>query len=240
MVLEYDGTNYCGWQAQKNGVAVQSVLEKCLAKILGKRAPVTASGRTDAGVHALGQVVNVKAAFPMDDKSLLMALNSMLPDDIAIKSVATVSSDFHAIKDALRKKYRYVILNSRVPSPLMARTSWRVPVALDVNRMKKSAAVLVGEHDFRSFMGPRSSIKSTVRNIISLSVKKRGEQILVDVTANGFLKYMVRRIVGTLVEAGKGKLAHDDIGRILDAADRTMAGPTAPAHGLCLVEVFYS
>jgi len=239
MVLEYDGTNYCGFQTQKNGVTIQSVLEKSFAKILGKRVPIIASGRTDAGVHAVGHVFNIKAEFPMDDGRLLMGINSILPNDIAVKSAKTVDNSFHARKDAKWKKYRYVIINSKVPSPLQARTSWRVPVPLDVKSMQKAAAYLLGEHDFFSFMGKRSSVKTTVRNIISLTVKKTGERIVVEIAANGFLKYMVRIIIGTLVEVGKGSFTPADIKKILKAKNRNVAGPTAPPHGLCLVEVSY-
>ena len=239
MVLEYDGTNYCGFQTQKNGVTIQSVLEKSFAKILGKRIPIIASGRTDAGVHAVGHVFNIKAEFPMDDGRLLMGINSILPKDIAVKSAKTVDNSFHARKDAKWKRYRYVIINSKVPSPLQARTSWRVPVPLDVKAMQEAAACLVGEHDFLSFMGKRSSVKTTVRNIISLTVKKTGERLIVEIVANGFLKYMVRIIVGTLVEVGKGNLSPADVKKILKAKDRNIAGPTAPPHGLCLIEVSY-
>jgi tRNA pseudouridine38-40 synthase len=239
MVLEYDGTNYCGFQTQKNGVTIQSVLEKSFAKILGKRVPIIASGRTDAGVHAVGHVFNIKAEFPMDDGRLLMGINSILPGDIAVKSVKTVDKSFHARRDAKWKRYRYVIINSKVPSPLQARTSWRVPVPLDVKKMRDAAKTLVGEHDFRSFMGKRSSVKTTVRNIISLTVKKTGARIVVDVTANGFLKYMVRIIVGTLVEVGKGSLLPGGVKKVLAGKERANAGPTAPPHGLCLVEVGY-
>ena len=239
MVLEYDGTNYCGFQMQKNGITIQSVLEKSFAKILGKRVPIIASGRTDSGVHAVGHVFNIKAEFPMDDGRLLMGINSILPNDIAVKSVKTVDKQFHARRDALWKKYRYSIINSKVPSPLQVRTSWRVPVPLDLKSMQKAAARLSGKHDFRSFMGKRSSVKTTVRNIISLTVKKTGERIVVDVVANGFLKYMVRIIVGTLVEVGKGNLSPAAVTKILRATDRNLAGPTAPPNGLCLIEVGY-
>ena len=239
MVLEYDGTNYCGFQMQKNGVTIQSVLEKAFAKILGKRIPIIASGRTDAGVHAAGHVFNIKAQFPMEDGRLLMGINSLLPDDVAVKSAQTVDNKFHSRKDAKWKKYRYTIINSKVPSPLQARTSWRVPVPLDIKSMQNAATNLLGEHDFFSFMGKRSSVKTTVRNIISLSVKKTGERLVVEIVANGFLKYMVRIIVGTLIEVGKGSMSPGDITKILKAKDRNSAGPTAPPHGLCLIEVSY-
>ena len=239
MVLEYDGTNYCGFQTQKNGITIQSVLEKSFEKILGKRIPIIASGRTDAGVHAVGHAFNIKAPFPMDDGRLLMGINSILPKDIAVKSVKTVDNAFHARKDAKWKKYRYVIINSKIPSPLQARTSWRVPVPLDLKSMQKAATYIVGKHDFRSFMGKRSSVKTTVRNIISLSVKKTGDRLVVEIVGNGFLKYMVRIIVGTLIEVAKGSLSPADVKKILTANDRTVAGPTAPPHGLCLIEVGY-
>lgn len=239
MILEYDGTNYCGWQTQTNGVTVQAVMEKCIGKIIGRKVHVTASGRTDSGVHALGQVVNVKTFFPMDDLSFSRALNSMLPKDIAVKKIETVPEDFSSLKNARWKKYRYVIYENSVPSPLLARTSWYMPVALDIRRMRSAGAVLVGEHDFASFMGARSSAKTTIRNITALSLRKKGENLILEITGSGFLKYMVRNIVGTLVEAGKGRFTAKDVKEILTAKNRKTAGPTAPPHGLFLVEVGY-
>ena len=218
---------------------MQSVLEDCIEKILGKKHHVIASGRTDSGTHALGQVASVKGSFPMEDEKVMLALNSLLPEDIAVKSAQTVPMDFHANKNALWKTYRYTIFNSRVRSPLMARTAWRVPVKLNVRAMRKACGYFLGEHDFKSFMGPRSTIKTTVRNIIRMSVKKEGETITVEITANGFLKQMVRNIVGTLVETGRGMIEPADIEKIIESKNRKNAGPTAPAHGLCLVEVIY-
>ncbi|MBI5178350.1 MAG: tRNA pseudouridine(38-40) synthase TruA [Nitrospinae bacterium] len=239
LIVEYDGTNYCGWQSQAKGVSIQSLIEKAIGKILGKRSPALASGRTDAGVHAHAQPVNVRGHFPMDDATLLRALNSMLPPDIAIKSALTVAPDFHAIRNAKWKTYRYQIWNSTEKSALNARTAWHVVSPLNLAAMKKGAAAMVGKHDFSSFQGAHSSIKGTVRTIISLEIKRRDELMTVEVTANGFLKQMVRNIVGTLVEMGRGRMEPERMKEIISAKDRTKAGPTAPPQGLFLVNVEY-
>lgn len=239
MVVEYDGTDYNGWQSQINGVSIQSAIEKQFKKMLGKRVPVIASGRTDAGVHAMGQVVHVRGAFPIDDARLLRALNSFLPFDISIRSLETVSDKFHAIRDAKWKLYRYIIHNSPVPSALCRRTSWFMPTKINLRKMRSAAKLLVGKHDFVSFMSSGSSVRGTVREIISLDIKKRGEMVIIEAKANGFLKHMVRNIVGTLVEIGRDRMPEDAMAKILAAKDRRKAGPAAPGRGLFLVEVNY-
>ncbi len=239
MVIEYDGTDYCGWQNQANGVTIQSVIEQCVIKMVGKKTHVGASGRTDSGVHALGQVANVKARFPVDDETLVIALNSMLPPDIKIQSARTVSNDFHAIKNAKKKTYQYMMLNRKTPSALSARTAWHVPNKLSIIKMRKAAKMLLGKHDFVSFMGRNSSVKTTVREIFSIEIRRKGDMIIFDVTGNGFLKHMVRIIVGTLVEIGKGRFSVDDMKKIIKARSRKAAGLTAPAKGLLLKEVIY-
>lgn len=239
MVLEYDGAAYAGFQAQKKDKTVQSVLEAALMKMMGERVPIVASGRTDAGVHAWAQPVSARAHFPTDDANMLKALNSMLPHDVAVKSLETVPLDFNARRDAKWKHYRYVINNAKIRSPLRDRQAWHVPARLDLAEMRAAAAVLVGEHDFTTFMGSNSSVKTTVRNIISAELKRHGDLITLDITGNGFLRQMVRNIAGTLVEIGRGRMKADDMKTMLKAKDRKKAGRTAPAHALFLMEVGY-
>ncbi|MBI3794258.1 MAG: tRNA pseudouridine(38-40) synthase TruA [Nitrospinae bacterium] len=239
LTLEFDGTDYMGWQFQAKGATVQSVLEDAVQRILGKRAPIVASGRTDSGVHVLAQVASVRGHFPLDDKGLQRALNAMLPPQIAVTKAETMPPNFHALKDAKWKKYRYVVYNSEVKSPMLHRTSWHIIAPLKISDMRRAAAALVGKKDFASFMGSNSSVKTSIRNIISLDVKKRGKMVFIEVTANGFLRQMVRNIAGTLVEMGRGRIRPEAMKEILDAKDRRKAGPTAPPQGLFLVEVGY-
>lgn len=239
LTLEYDGTGYLGWQAQARGSTVQTALEEAIRKILGKRSPVVASGRTNSGVHALAQVANVRGHFPMDDATLLRALNSMLPPEIAVTDVRTMPAAFHAQKDAIWKKYRYQIHNSDVKSPLAHRTSWHIIAPLDLKGMREAAGRLVGRHDFASFMAAHSAVKSSVRNVVSLEINRRGKTVVIEITADGFLRQMVRNIAGTLVEVGRGRIKPEMMRGILEAKDRRKAGPTAPPQGLFLVEAGY-
>jgi len=240
MVVEYDGTDYAGWQTQKNGLAVQQVIEEKLSILVVKRMKIVGSGRTDSGVHAMGQVFSVKARFTMDDERLLFAMNSLLPKDISIVSVETVDDDFHALRDSKWKRYRYFVYNSRTRSALNRKTTWFVPVGLNIKEMEKASKVLEGHHDFKSFQGRNSSVKTTDRNIISISIIKRDDGMIVfDVIGEGFLRNMVRIIVGTLIEVGRGEMKADEMKKILEAKTRKSAGPTAPSHGLFLVEVGY-
>ncbi|MFQ5912750.1 MAG: tRNA pseudouridine(38-40) synthase TruA [Nitrospinota bacterium] len=240
LTLEYDGSNYHGWQLQSNAPTVQGALLKAMEKVLGERPQVCVSGRTDAGVHALGQVVNFKVNTRLRPDELQRALNTNLPRDIAIKRAENVPCDFHAQYSAAAKAYKYVILNRASPSPLLARYSWHVRHPLDVSAMREGARHLMGTHDFRAFWGRVSSSPRTpVRTIEELTVSQWGDTIEIRVQADGFLRYMVRNITGTLVEGGKGKIPPSRVKGILDSKDRTQAGPTAPPQGLFLVEVLY-
>jgi tRNA pseudouridine38-40 synthase len=243
--IEYDGTGFNGWQAQndKNRVrpqrTIQQTIETVLNTILQEDIRLIGSGRTDSGVHALGQVANFRTRSAMPLRQIQRALNGLLPGDIVITSVKEVSPGFHSRYDASSKIYRYSILNcphNRVFSRLY---QCHIAYGLDHKLMKKAAHALTGRKDFRSFQASDKKDRGSVRDIRGLSVKRQGHIINIDIEADGFLYNMVRNIVGTLIEIGKGRLAPGRIGDILDAKDRRMAGPTAPAKGLCLMRVRY-
>ena len=234
LTIAYDGTNYAGWQIQKNARAVQGIIEKALRKVLNENVKLIGAGRTDSGVHAKGQVANFKSKKDFT----LTALNANLPEDIAIIKIKRVRENFHSRFDAKGKVYRYMILNSRIGDPLARRFCWRVPWPLDVSRMKKEANTLIGKHDFKAFQA-KSVIKNTVRTIKRLNIKKKGRFVTIDIEANGFLYNMVRNIVGTLVEIGRGYFPKGSMKRILHSRSRRQAGPTAPAQGLTLLRVLY-
>ncbi|WP_307400832.1 tRNA pseudouridine(38-40) synthase TruA [Desulfofundulus luciae] len=243
LTIAYDGTNYHGFQEQRGTglVTIQEVLEKCLRRLAGREIRVTGAGRTDAGVHARGQVVNFDAcgwSIPTD--RIVLALNGMLPRDIAALKAEEVGPEFHARYSALAKTYRYTIYNSRIPSPFWRLYSHFVPRPLDVEAMAQAAQKLVGTHDFASFQAAGSPIKNTVRTLFAVDVFREGiELVHLTFRGNGFLYNMVRIMVGTLIEVGLGKRDPDDIPAILAARDRTRAGPTAPPEGLCLERVEY-
>ncbi|MGP0629560.1 tRNA pseudouridine(38-40) synthase TruA [Nitrospina sp. 32_T5] len=239
LLLEYEGSQYHGWQFQPNGITIQEVLEKRLETITGRKTPVVGSGRTDSGVHAEGQVAHFNTISKMTPRQFLKALNSLLPHDIVVKAVEEVDSGFHARKSATRKIYRYTLLNRDYPSALRCKQAHYVAQPLKIVAMRNAARHLVGKHDFKSFQGAGCEAKSTVREVFDLTVRKRGDWIEFSVDGNGFLKHMVRNLVGTLIEVGYGRIEPDAILEILKARDRRQAGPTAPARGLCLVEVFY-
>jgi len=239
LTIEYDGTGYHGWQRQENALSVQEVLEKALSKLTGSEVVLTSSGRTDTGVHALGQVANFFTQSTIPAERISLAVNNLLPDDIVVKKSEEVPPDFHSRFSATGKKYRYLIYNSRIPSAFMRNRAYHVYEALDLEAMKKASQYFLGEHDFAGFMASGSSVKTTVRTIYDVSLEKSGDLIEFQITGSGFLYNMVRIIAGTLVEVGKGKIRPDDIKGILESRDRTLAGITAPAHGLYLVEVYY-
>lgn len=240
LVLEYDGSHYHGWQRQKGLLTVQEVVESRLAIMLNRKVSVRASGRTDAGVHALGQVINFYAETRLKPEDFLKGLNSLLPEDIVVISAEEVDHSFHARFSAIKKTYLYRIWNSPLPSALMRRYSWHVPYELDLDAMREGISHLIGLHDFAAFMASGSSVKSTVRNLYKGGVEKRGnEELIFFFEANGFLRHMVRIMVGTLVEVGRGKKRPGDIPEILESKDRNRAGATAPAHGLYLARVVY-
>jgi len=239
ITIEYDGTAYCGWERQKNGVAIQEVLEKAVRGVTGKDSTVYASGRTDAGVHALGQVAHFGTPSDLPTERFLLALNAHLPNDIVVKRLEDAAPGFHARYDAKSKIYRYTILNSRIGSALNRDRVYQSWPQLDEQAMAKAAEHLVGEHDFRSFTSEARVKKNTERTILALDVRREGETVTVTVEATGFLYNMVRAIVGTLMDVGRGKTAPDDLPKILQARDRARAGQNAPARGLCLMGVKY-
>lgn len=243
LTIAYDGTNYHGFQEQRGTglVTVQEVLEKCLSRLVGREVRVIGAGRTDAGVHARGQVVNFDACgWNIPTERIVLALNGMLPRDIAALKAEEVGPEFHARYSALAKIYRYTIYNSRIPSPFWRLYSHFVPRPLDVQAMARAAQRLVGTHDFASFQAAGSPVKHTVRTLFSADVCREGKELVhLTFRGDGFLYNMVRIMVGTLIEVGLGKRDPDDIPAILAARDRTRAGPTAPPEGLCLERVEY-
>jgi tRNA pseudouridine38-40 synthase len=244
LILAYDGTDFVGWQRQASGRSVQALLEDALSQI--ERAPVTVvgAGRTDAGVHALGQVASVSLTHGLDAAVLRRALNATLPPDLRVVAVESALPDFNARFAAQTKTYRYRLICGEFISPFDRKFAWHLPLSLDVNRMKRAAAHLEGRHDFAAFQSAGSDVSTTERTVIASQVTtgtKTGdtEEVQYEVTGDGFLRHMVRAIVGTLVEVGSGRLQPDDLQQILLSRDRHRAGPTAPAHGLFLVAVSY-
>jgi len=240
LVIEYDGTNYQGWQVQPKGPTIQGVIEEKLSLITGEEVNLIGSGRTDAGVHALGQVASFKTQSQMDGRSIQRALNSLLPTDIVIKKVEEVEEDFHARKQSKSKIYEYRILNRPIRSAFHRGYAWHIPQKLNLKEMEKAAQSLIGEHDFSSFRSVGTPMRTSIRRVIRVEWKRERDGLVrFEIEANGFLKQMVRAIVGTLIEVGKGKICSEEFRRILESRDRKTAGPTAPAHGLFLKEVKY-
>ena len=239
LTLEYDGTAYVGWQTQPNGLAVQEVVERALAEILGHQAHVHASGRTDAGVHARGMVAHFHTETNLPLKAFREGVNTFLPYDIAIKEVREMPADFHARFSARGKWYRYTIYRGGVRSPLVAHSAWYRCGNLNLSLMRTAAEILVGQHDFKAFRSSSCVARTTVREIFSIDVSTDNEFIYVDVRGSGFLKNMVRMIVGTLVDVGLGRRPAGDVATLVAGTDEMVCGQTAPAHGLCLQEVWY-
>lgn len=237
LTLSYDGTDFFGWQKQAEGRTVQGVLEECLGKIIQKKTTVIGAGRTDSGVHAQGQVASFKAVLGIDDEQLLRALNSLLPEDVRVASLEKVDKNFHARKMAKSKVYQYRIFNSPRISPFHLRYVLHWVSSLDVSSMNKAASFFVREADFAPFSSYR--LPNSVRKVIRSEIEKKGDEIVYTVEANGFLRHMVRTMVGTLLEVGRRKIPPEKIEDIFRERKRSLAGPTAPAKGLCLVEVVY-
>ncbi len=237
--IEYDGKNYCGWQSQKNGDTVQRQIELALNKLTGEAAKVHGSGRTDAGVHALGQVAHFDTECRIPAEKFAYALNALLPKDISVNSSFEAAADFHARFSAKGKHYRYVIYNRQQRSALWRGRCMHVPYTLDVRAMIEAAQYFVGEHDFAALCAAGSAVKDTVRTVYSLEISEDDGFIELDVKGNGFLYNMVRIIAGTLIEIGAGKMAPQAVAAIIDGRERSSAGATAKAWGLYLVEVFY-
>jgi tRNA pseudouridine38-40 synthase len=240
LLIEYDGTEYQGWQVQPKGPTIQGILEEKLRLLTGDPIRIFGSGRTDSGVHALGQVAHFKTKSPMDIHSMQRALNSLLPPDIVIQKIEEVHEGFHARKDSKSKVYEYRILNRNLRSAFQRGYIWHIPQKLNLTEMKKATQSLIGEHDFSAFRTVGSPTRTTVRRVIRAEWRRgRDGLIRFEIEANGFLKQMVRSIIGTLVEVGKGKMKDVELQRILESKDRKKAGPTAPAQGLFLKEVRY-
>jgi tRNA pseudouridine38-40 synthase len=239
MVLAYEGTNYAGFQRQSNGPTIQGLLEDKLAMILNCKVKIIGSGRTDAGVHAYGQVVNFKTVKQLSALKIQKALNSLLPEDILIRSAEETVLDFHARYSSKNKTYSYNIYNDEA-RPLFNRNFvYYYRHHLDLERMKDAAALLVGKHDFKSFQAAGSTVVNTIRTIHFCHLYRTGLLIKVLINADGFLYHMVRNIVGSLILVGNGKWSIEGFKNLIEKKDRTLAGPTAPAKGLCLEEVFY-
>jgi len=240
MMLSYDGSGYHGWQRQKGQITVQQVLEEAIGRITGEDIRVIGSGRTDAGVHALRQVAHFKTRSQIGIANLHRGINSLLPEDVVVKEIDQVDAAFHARYDAGSKIYCYQIWNGPVRSPLCRRYAWFVREPLAGGRMGEALTLLTGTHDFSSFCAADSGNRNPVRTIIAGSVKSdSGGMIMITIEADGFLKHMVRNIVGTLVEIGSGRRSAEAILGLLEAKDRCLAGVTAPPGGLFLMEVKY-
>jgi tRNA pseudouridine38-40 synthase len=239
LTIEYKGTSYSGWQAQKNGPSVQQELVRALEKACGHKVKLVASGRTDEGVHALAQVAHFDTDCPIPDDKFPFAVNPLLPKDIRITSSGRAPEGFHARYGAKRKTYVYKLYTSKVDSPLRRELFAHIPYELDIERMREAAKYLVGEHDFSAFMASGSSVKGTVRRIYYIEIARNGDQIEIEVCGNGFLRHMVRIIAGTLIDVGRGKIEPGEVVRILKSGDRAWAGFTAPSCGLFLKGVEY-
>jgi len=240
LIIEYDGSAYHGWQKQADAPTIQETIETALAVMTRERIRLIGSGRTDAGVHALGQVANFHTQAQIAPKAIMSGLNSLLPHDIVIKSCEPVDEAFHARFRATKKTYHYRVLNRPLPAAVGRQYAWFIKKELNLAAMQEAAACLVGIHDFKSLEAVGSPRTDTIREVFAADLRNTGEGRLVfEISANGFLRRMVRNIVGTLVDVGRGKISAEDFRIILSAEDRALAGATAPAHGLFLVQVFY-
>ena len=240
ITIQYDGTAYQGWQRQAVGATIQEILEKAAATIFQQPVHIAGSGRTDAGVHALKQVANFKVDSALPLETVLQAMNSLLPRDIAITDAEEKPPSFHARYDALSKAYQYRIHNGPLRSPFLERYCWHIRRALDSDTMAVAADLLRGRHDFSAFQSSGSDRKTAVRTITKAAILREGQNgIIFEIEGDGFLRYMVRAIVGTLVDVGRGKSTPDDFRAILESKNRGRAGATAPPQGLFLKEVRY-
>lgn len=239
LTIAYDGTAYAGWQIQPTEPTVQAAIETAWHVITREQIRVMAAGRTDAGVHALGQVVGLATDSPLSTADLHRGLNAVLPEDVAIVALEEAPENFHATYDAKRKTYRYQIHNGRTPDVFLRRYVWHYPQPLDANQMHTAAQALIGKHDFASFESAGSERPDSVRTLFAVEVSRDAERITIEVTGDGFLYNMVRAIVGTLVEVGKGARDVAWPAEVLAECDRREAGQTAPPQGLFLIRVEY-
>ena len=239
LTIAYDGTNYCGWQIQPNGITIEEVLNKAIRKLTGEEILVIGASRTDSGVHALGNVAVFDTESTIPAEKMAVALNQRLPEDIVIVASEEVPLDFHPRYRDCSKTYEYHIINTRIPIPTKRLTNYFVSYELNIENMRKAASYLVGEHDFVSFCNVRTDVENTIRTITALDILTEGNEITIRITGNGFLYNMVRIIVGTLVRVGRGFYTPEKVKEILEAKDRKAAGVTAPAQGLFLVKIDY-
>lgn len=239
LVVAYDGTNYCGWQIQPTAITIEKVLNENLSKLLNETIKVIGASRTDSGVHALGNVAVFDTNSTIPGERFSYALNKLLPDDIVIQESSEVAADFHPRHCDTKKTYEYKILNREFPNPIKRYDTYFFPYELNIDNMKLGAAFLEGEHDFKSFCSIKTQTETTVRTIFNVNVSKRDDILSIKVEGNGFLYNMVRIIAGTLIQVGVGRFSPSMIKEMLDATDRTTAGPTAPPEGLTLVGIEY-
>ena len=239
LTIEYDGSGFHGWQRQKQDRSVQQTIEEALATMTREPVVLVGSGRTDAGVHALAQVASFQTASRLDADTFLKGLNSLLPADVVIRACEHVPDGFHARFDVKRKRYRYHILNHAIAPAIGRQFVWHIRKSLDTRAMADALQHLVGTHDFKAFEGTGSPRAHTVRTVFSATVKTSKNDVIIDIAADGFLRFMVRNIVGTLVAVGHGKLTVDAMKAILASKDRSRAAATAPPQGLFLMDVVY-
>jgi tRNA pseudouridine38-40 synthase len=239
LVLSYDGSEFSGWQVQPGRRTIQDTIECALETILKEKTRIHAAGRTDAGVHAFGQVATFNTGSVIPTDALLRAINSLLPADIAVASAQDARLDFHPRYSAKSKTYIYAVSLSPVKNPLLSRYALHIKHNLDIEAMENAAHFFFGEHDFASFMGVGTPVKSTVRHVMESAIFVNGNMLYYAIKGNGFLRHMVRNIVGTLLEVGKKKIDPSDIKKIIDSRNRAEAGPTTPPQGLYLVSVEY-
>ncbi|MCF6465295.1 tRNA pseudouridine(38-40) synthase TruA [Clostridium sp. Cult2] len=239
LTIQYDGTNYCGWQRQKNAKSIQEEIEKAIKLITGEKVDLIGSGRTDSGVHAKGQVANffTHSKIPVD--RFKFALNSKLPRDISIIDSRMVHEEFHSRYDAIGKRYQYIIYNREIRNPLYRNFVYHVPYYLDYKKMEKATGYFLGTHDFATFMASNSNVKTTIRTINKFFLERTEDLTTFTIEGNGFLYNMVRIIIGTLIEVGNGKIKSSSVPHIIDSKNRNTAGHTAPPEGLYLEKVFY-
>ncbi len=240
IVIEYDGSNFVGWQKQENGNSIQESIETAIMKITSEKVTVFGAGRTDAGVHAKGQVAHFVTSNEITLDTIRDGLNQYLRNfSIAVLKAEKVKEDFHARFSAIHRHYQYLLINRRPPLTFKKKYAWLVYKELEIDKMKIAANYFIGKYDFNSFRSIDCQSSSSIKTINSCKVDQINEEIIIDVSAKSFLHSQVRIMVGTLVEVGKGKMKPDDIKKILESKDRAKAGPTAPAHGLYLIKVEY-
>lgn len=239
LIMKYEGSAYHGWQMQKKDTSIQETLERAVSMVTGENVKVTGCGRTDAGVHAQCYVANFRTACRIPTERIPYALNTHLPDDIAVLNAMEVTERFNAIGSCVKKEYTYLIYNSHFRDPFFINRAWQYPKHLDETVMQRAAAQFVGTHDFAAVRSVGTDVKSTVRTVYYYEVERFGDMIALRVCANGFLYNMARAMAGTVVYSAEGKIAPDEIGAILERGNRTEAGPTVPPGGLYMTRLWY-